>query len=305
MAIILIGSRALALRAPNLLIRKPNDFDFFISSMEEFKLWMSLNENKIQPKKVYQKNDHKMIIEGNVNCEFEIIQTGTSSKLFEQLVENDSGSRLISTTFGMLPSLDLLFTLKSSHKYLKNSPHFWKNLVDYHVMKTFGAKVRPEFKEFLKLREKETYSYKHPSLNVDKKSFFTDEVKYMYDHDTIHQSVAIFEKPAYLHYIKNGQEVQCDKNKFFACSKDIQMAGVIEEAAVLAIERSLVPFPGVKTPQEAWKFALSKVCSSITSGFFRQFAYENALDILKLCPKNYWEKFQRDVELGLVKRMVP
>jgi hypothetical protein len=76
---------------------------------------------------------------------------------------------------------------------------------------------------------------------------------------------------------------------------------VVEEAAVLAIERSLVPHPGIKTPEEAWRFALAKVCSSITSGWFREFAYENALEIIKLYPKGYWEKFQEDVKSGLVK----
>ena len=92
-----------------------------------------------------------------------------------------------------------------------------------------------------------------------------------------------------------------EKAKFFAQPREIQLNGVIEEAAVLAIERSLVPHAGVWTPEYAWKFALSKVCSSITSGWFRSFAYDNALEILKLYPAGYWEKFQKDVESGLVK----
>lgn len=109
--------------------------------------------------------------------------------------------------------------------------------------------------------------------------------------------------PAYTRYQKDGQEVQCDKNKFFNCAREIQLAGVVEEAAVLAIERSLVPHPNVWTPHFAWKFALAKVCTSITSGWFREFAYENALDILKLYPVDYWDKFQKDVESGLVKKL--
>jgi hypothetical protein len=84
-------------------------------------------------------------------------------------------------------------------------------------------------------------------------------------------------------------------------SQDIRLAGVVEEAAVLAVERSLVPHPGVWKPEYAWKFALAKVCSSITSGWFRQFAYENAPQVLKLYPQGYWEKFQKDCESGLVK----
>jgi hypothetical protein len=70
---------------------------------------------------------------------------------------------------------------------------------------------------------------------------------------------------------------------------------------VLAIERSLVPHAGVKTAKQAFVFALSKVCSSITSGYFRDFAYENAFDILKNYKDGYWEKFQNDVTNGKVK----
>jgi len=297
---ILIGSRALALRAPDALFRKPLDFDF-VCTKEEYDEWMEKNASKINPTKVYAIQDgKKMIVEGATNCEFELILPGTSTALLNDIVSADPES--IQTPFGMVPSFDMLFTIKSSHKYLKNSPHFWKTLADYHIMKRMGAKVRPEYAEFLKMREAETYTYAHPKLNQSKEDFFKDDgITYVYDHDTIHVSVARFEKPAYTYYMKDGAAVQTSKKKFFGASKEIQLAGVIEEAAVLAIERSLVPHPGVMTPERAWKFALAKVCSSITSGWFREFAYENALEILKMYPEGYWEKFQEDVKSGLVK----
>lgn len=297
---ILIGSRALALRAPAALSHKPVDFDF-ICTEQEYKDWMEKNSHKVNPTKIYPVSDgKKMVVEGSTNLEFEFITPGSSNELLNEIVTNDPDT--IQTPFGMVPSLDMLFTIKSSHKYLKNSPYFWKTLLDYHVMKVLGAKVRPEYQAFLKLREKETYTYAHPKLNQSKDNFFKDDaVQYVYDHDTIHQSVARFDKPAYLYYAKDGEQVQSDKVKFFAQPIEIQMAGVVEEAATLAIERSLVPHPGVMTPEQAWRFALAKVCSSITSGWFRAFAYEHALDILKLYPAGYWEKFQEDVKSGLVK----
>jgi len=297
---ILIGSRALALRAPQALLRKPVDFDF-VATMEEAERWSEQNQNKIGLIKKYpEKDGAKLILEGKSNVEFEIVRPGTSSEMLVQLVEGNEES--IETPFGWVPTFDLLFTIKASHKYLKNSPHFWKTMVDYHVMKKLGAQVRPEYQGFLKLREEETYTYAHPKLNQTKEQFFADDnIQYVYDHDTIHQSVALHGQPAYTFYMKDGAQVQTSKKKFFECPRHIQLAGVIEEAAVLAIERSLVPHPGVKAPDQAWRFALSKVCSSITSGWFREFAYENALEILKLYPEGYWEKFQRDVASGLVK----
>lgn len=297
---ILIGSRALALRAPGLLTRKPMDFDF-ICTKEEFDSWMEKNSHKVQPTKIYpEMNGKKMIVEGSSNCEFELIQPGLSNEMLVSLVDSDKDT--FETPFGKVPSLDMLFTLKYSHKYLKNSPHFWKTMVDYHMMRRAGARIREEYAAFLKLREKETYNYSHPKLNVTKENFFKDDnIQYVYDHDSIHVSVARGERPAYTYYMKDGEQVLTDKKKFFDSPREIQLNGVIEESAVLAIERSLVPHPGVWTPEYAWRFALSKVCSSITSGWFREFAYENALDILKMYPTGYWDKFQEDVKAGKVK----
>lgn len=295
---ILMGSRALALRAPQLLGRKPLDFDFCCSKAE-FDSWMESNAYKVSPTKVYSEKN-KMIVEGKTNCEFEIVGGQPSTQMMIDLVESDPDT--FDTPFGKVPSLDMLYTIKTSHRFLKNSPHFWKTLADYHIMKRAGAKVRSEFQDFLKIREKETYNYAHPKLNVKKNDFFKDDnIQYVWDHDDIHKSVARYEAPAYTYYLKDGAQVDCDKNKFFSLDEKYRLAGVVEEAAVLAIERSLVPHPGVWTPEYAWRFALSKVCSSITSGWFRAYAYDHAPEILKLYPQGYWEKFQEDVKSGLIK----
>ena len=288
-------------------MRAPLDFDFVCTKQEAF-AWLEKNSAKIEiTKEPYYESfggvaARKLIVEANTPIEFELIEPGNTSEIIQQLVENNSES--IETPFGLVPTFDLLFTIKKSHRYLKNSPHFWKTLADYHIMKRLGAKVRPEYETFLKLREKETYYYKHPKLNVSKDQFFADDgLQYEVEHDDIHESVKRYDKPAYLYYMKDGEQVLTDKAKFFTCAREIQLAGVVEEAATLAIERSLIPHPGVWTPEFAWKFALAKVCSSITSGWFREFAYENALEILKLYPNGYWEKFQQDRADGKVRQI--
>lgn len=195
----------------------------------------------------------------------------------------------------------MLFTIKSSHRYLKNSAHFWKTLKDYHKMKEVGAKVRPEWKRFLKQREKETYSYSHPNLKVKKDEFFNpNQVEYVYDHDSIHRAVALMDRPAYTYYMKDGEEVSCSKEKFFSLPEKYRIAGHVEEACVLAIERSLVPYPGVLSPKKAWALAVSKVLTSITSGWFREWGYENVFKILEAYPDDYWQKFNLALEKGLI-----
>src|SRR5690606_29078459 len=113
-----------------------------------------------------------------------------------------------------LPSLDQLYTLKMSHRYLKNSPHFRKTRDDIMMLRGLGCKIFDQ--DWFKQRESETYTYKHPKLNVMKKDFFNgDGVRYVYDHDDIHMAVAHYREsgattpiPAYKLYMKDGAQVQ-------------------------------------------------------------------------------------------------
>lgn len=299
---ILIGSRALKLRCPQAFDRKCSDFDF-VCTQEEYDQWLEKNFSRINIIKQYSVLDgKKLIIEGDTNLEFELIKPGNSCELLQELVNQDPET--INTSFGQVPNVDLLFTIKSSHKYLKNSPFFWKTVKDYHTMKHLGASIRPEYQEFHKVREDETYAVqKHPKLNQSKKDFFVETDNfYQWDHDDIHNAVKKFDQPAYRYYMKDNSEVMSCKVKFNNCSREIQLAGGVEEASTLAIERSLVPSPGVMTPKQAWLFALSKVCSSITSGFFRKYCYENIFEIINLYDPEYHNKFLKGVENGTVRK---
>lgn len=93
----------------------------------------------------------------------------------------------------------------------------------------------------------------------------------------------------------------CDKGMFFDSAEIIRDLAVLEESYVLALERSLVPFPGGKTPKEAFDMALMKVCTSITSGWFREYAWEHYDAVQAMYNDNYVEKFQRGVINGTVK----
>jgi len=291
---ILLGSSALLFSAAHVLKRKPSDFDF-LCCKEDLDDWACDHHSELS-----KIDDRKYIANYNGNVlEFEVVIPGESSDLLQKLVIADENS--ITTPFGLCPSLDLLFAIKTSHRFRKDSPHFWKTLSDWHSMKNAGAVIKPEHLEFVKMRASEV-SKATPKLNVDKKTFFNDDdVPYIYDHDSIHISVAGNQKPAYASYIKEGQEVLCSKEKWDQCDFDLKVRGVVEESAVLAIERSLVPYP-TSNPKNAWLFAFSKVCTSITSGWFRVFAYENAPYIISKYPDGYWELFCEDVKNNKVKK---
>lgn len=309
MTLVLIGSRALAIQAPKLLRRQPLDFDY-IATQDGFDAWQEQFGRHLSVQEEIQISENKKAIKAKEGIiEFEFAKKGTNSEQFLSLVSEDSQSK--ETKLGTIPSLDMLFALKTSHRYLKDSPHFWKNLFDYHAMKKAGAKVRPEWSAWLKQREKETYTHKTPKLmGVNKKDFFNPNsgVNYLWDHDSIHE---VFSKkytengdvlPAYRHYILPNSQVECSKDLFFnKCSEEIRLRGVLEESYVLAMERSQIPFPGRLAPKESFKIAFSKVCTSITSGWFREFAYDNALRVLSLYEDSYVDLFFDAVKNGKVK----
>ena len=131
---------------------------------------------------------------------------------------------------------------------------------------------------------------------MKKENFFTNNVKYVYDHDTIHAAVKLLDRPAYTYYMQDGAEVNCDKIKFYEQPEIVRLCGVLEESYVLALERSVIPFKS--DPDKAFKMALQKVCTSITGGWFREYAWQNYDKVLELYHKSYVDKFNVALSKG-------
>lgn len=267
---LLIGSRAMQTHVPE-IGREPKDFDYICNETE----WQNQVDEHKYTANVIERNGNKghIFTSGNVHLEFDIAQEGDSNyKLLE-----------LTSEFSWTAPLDILLLLKMSHRYRKNSPHFLKTMYDIHMLRRAGAKITPELEPILKLREKETYTYAHPKLNVTKKEFFNgDDVPYIYDHDSIHEVVAFLDRPAYTYYMTDGEQVKASMDKFFEQEKHIQLLGVLEESMVLAAERSQIPNEFQLAPRLSFNMALEKVCTSITSGRFREFAWENYYIVQKM-----------------------
>jgi hypothetical protein len=255
------------------------------------------------------------------HIEFEIAWEDTTGKALMDLVDADSRTQRHHIDLGVgaeivsVPCVEVLYAIKMSHRFLKDSPHFYKTMSDIHDMRRLhkhdNGAIDPMYAEWYKARVKETYWYAHPKLNQSKEDFFKDDgIKYVYDHDTIHLSVAqtVWDGvpiPAYTFFKEPGSEVLCSKKLFMEQSYSIQLSSVVEEATVLALERSQIPHPNVWTPDKSFRYALMKVCTSITSGWWRDFAWENHDQALARYDKNYLNKFHADVASGLVKPFQP
>lgn len=294
--LILIGSKALAYHYN---VRVPQDTDVIGNYDEIVAYGKSLgNVLTCHPagsgKKLVMKTSGG-ILEGEITWE------GSNAQQLAQLIINDPDT-MEKDNF-LIPSVDILYMLKMSHRYLKNSPYFLKTMRDIHMMRGMGAKIRDEHMDFFKMREKATYTYAHPKLNVNKAAFFNgDQVNYVYEHDTIHESMKTLDKPAYSYFKPDESEVYCSREMFDALDESIKLKAVLEETQVLALERSQVLYAGVP-PKKSFDMALEKVCTSITSGWFREYAWENYDKVQSLYDAQYVDKFWADVNKGIVKKL--
>jgi hypothetical protein len=196
-------------------------------------------------------------------------------------------------------TLNNLYELKMSHRFLKNSPHFHKTMKDIQLMKEAGAEI--EDWDFYDIREKETYNYGHPALNVKKDEFFKDESFYVYEHDDIHSAVKIGEYPAYKDILSDNQEVKCSLTKWMNLSDQQKLNCALEECYVLSLERGLIPNDFKTDPKNTFDIALMKVCTSITSGWFREWCYDNYHLIKESYNGDYIVKFKNALQLNLIR----
>ena len=185
--------------------------------------------------------------------------------------------------------LSNLLVLKNAHKhfYLGKYKKSFKHLIDYsRLLKCIflSSKQKSISKEYNQWLIEWAYFndsrlLHFPKLDKSKTEFFNPSVKYFVEHDLIHEKVAIEDKPAYTKCLTG--EVMFSNKLFNQLDYQSKVNMVLEESFVLALERCLIPMfkgetylPAI-TPEEAFKYSLTRVSTNISSGAFRIFAADN------------------------------
>lgn len=286
--------------------KNPNDLDIVgtYDEIQEFLRHIKRSEKILAQypfdagSKIFIKTTQRII-------EAEVAWDNTNSEVLHQLINNDGVQSDVNGFKVMVCPLSLLYTLKMSHRYLKDSPHFLKTMKDIQMMRTYGVDIPAQYADFYKERQRIQYNYKLPKLNQNKDNFFSgDGIDYEYDHDTIHEALKFMDKPAYTYYADG--EVWSSKEKFASCSEEIKLYGVLEESLVLACERSQLAFNPAPDARWSFEYALFKVCTSITSGFFREYAWENYDAVIALYEKvgtDYVSRVKDGITNGTVKSL--
>lgn len=186
-------------------------------------------------------------------------------------------------------TLDELYTIKVSHAYWELKNGSWdKHMIHMLKMKKYGAKLDMELHKLLYPVWVEKHGKKKMNLSQSAGEFFDDAVVRIYDHDSIHNSVAYGSRPLYERILKDGETVDIDPDKLWnGLTFEEQVKLFREEIAATALERWMIPTNYRFSPGLAWKLALKKTITSLTRGRSARFIVTNFECFMK--PHNYMD----------------
>lgn len=189
---------------------------------------------------------------------------------------------------------DAIYTIKCSHM---GWDIFWeKHKQDIIYLKSQGCKLIPELYYTLVKHWETVHNDKnHLRLNKTKKEFFNDHVKYVYDHDLLHEIVARPNRPVYELVLKEGQQVLVDKEKFFKLPKDLQIRLFREEIKTIALERFLIPSGFRISELKAYLLALKKTITNLTKNWATLFIVENLYEFNHMGDTVWYKNFKNHI----------
>jgi hypothetical protein len=301
---LIVGSKALKFHYPDFprkvsdidVIGFTNDIDYLVELLQPCEIKKS--EHTVLLKNIQNKTD----IFDTDNVEVLLADNSTSLKMY-----------LDYDRINLFASKEVIFSLKKSHI---NFPiKFKKHIHDYCFLyeQLWGE---DKLSEITLINYKETEfrlgKLKTPSLNKSVDNFFgqsKDYVKSYFIHDEIHKVMAHYDRPLFEKMIVEKTSALCDKKLWRIFPYEHKCQCVLEEAYVIALERKILPmiFGGGKgyTSDEAFDWALMRICTTLCSGWFREFATNNYFIIKMLYNKNYVEKFLESYEKGNITRQSP
>jgi hypothetical protein len=210
-----------------------------------------------------------------------------------------------------IADVDVLFSIKKSHIHYPIK--FEKHINDYCFLYD-NLKGFDKLSHITEIRKKETElrigKLKTPSLKKTVSEFFGQSdkfVKSFFIHDDIHKIVSHYGYPLYEKMQEDKEYAFCSKSKWNNFTEEDKIKTVLEEAYVIALERKVIPmlFDGGSywDSESAFNWALMRICTTLTSGWFREFATDNYLNIKKLHNKDYVLDFLEKYNSGVISKI--
>jgi hypothetical protein len=286
---ILIGSRAYSYLSGRFHLSIDSDWDILVDDIKQ----ASINIASLREQGFTERIEIHDLSKLNNSKIFDLVSPRPFNKIdIGSLAPLRNNKKAFSWNLDIC-DIRLLALLKRSHswrvhKFERNITILFKQLLP-----TLGCSNFSDFKhtlnkellEFLEQRTQLSYvafSEKHPSLNKSSQSFFNDKVEKKYDHDWLHTLVAYYDKPLYTKIQPNPDRVWCSQKLWNNLSLEDKNKCVAEEVWAIAFERYIIPKQYRCSFSTAYFQALSRVCTNLCSGWFRDHAIDNFSDIYNL-----------------------
>ncbi len=301
---IIVGSKALNYHFPEYK-REVKDIDI-IGTSDDIKYLI----NSLRPENVRHTDDITTLF--NIKCNevfntnnVEILNADNSEALKEYLKFENGETGL------KYASPEVLLSLKKSHIHFPIK--FSKHIIDYNFL--LNNLKEDKLKDITNLNfietEKRIGKLKTPSLKKSTSNFFGQSdgyVKYFYKHDDIHHVMAHYNRPIYEDMQVDSESAWCEKDMWSKFNFEKKAKCVLEEAYVIALERKIIPMLNgcgeIITAKKAFDWSLMRICTTLCSGWFRQFATDNYVKILEYYNPNYVQKFLKAEFKGCIKKQI-
>lgn len=178
-------------------------------------------------------------------------------------------------TWGAVATPDELYTIKISHSAWNLHGSWRKHMNDGIFLSRHGAKFIPELYAILYPIWEEIHGKKRVHLDMTKNEFFADKIIRKYDHDSLHVSVAYYDRPIYERILKDGEQIAVDKAKWDALSYGDKIKCAREEIYANALERRVIPQNYKGSPTAAYAWAVQQTITSLSKGWFSLFCALN------------------------------
>lgn len=312
---IVIGSKALLFRLEQTQEINEryarSDFDVIMTE-QEFAKWVEYNMDNIKTLIPKSTNRFKAIVlVGGLRKQYEIEigLEGTSSKFLLDNRQYVCDNTTIGALGEGMHTLNPVYLMLTKRSHLIYPIHFEKNIKDYHMLKNMvgNFEMDDRMKEYYNLRcneAKNRNKQRTPKLNVSNEDFFSSKlpVPNYFVHDHIHEIMKHNDVPVYTLMQRDSTKAWCEKDMWDELSYDLQIQAVQEEAYVIALERYVIPQYGENWNDYKWCYerAVKRICTTLCSGWFRDFAIENYPTVMERYDDTYVDRFYQAYDNGLI-----
>ncbi|MEP7328758.1 MAG: hypothetical protein ABI777_06065 [Betaproteobacteria bacterium] len=238
-----------------------------------------------------------------------VMLTGTPGAMF---IAANADADIVITPAGAIPGARLASLLLIHRALLFDTQGWWIRMQAFQQLRPVVAEnsISPaELAAFVALR-REIEARKPPvhraSMRASNESFFGefkhDDIR-VYEHDDLHRFTCYYEQPLYLTAKDDRSQAIIPRRNFERMSHLDRGRLVREECHAIALERVVVPAQALGrpcNPADAYLYALHRICTDLSTGWFRDFAIE-CFDELAHADTDYAGRFANAVDAGLVR----